>query len=128
MNKIMLGYDFQMFCMQGWEIPLYAPLDGHYIVVGGSGSGKSTAVLYWLYKCRKQNIKLYIADFKASKEFSGITENFAEFEECYDLIKAYYEEFLATPEGGDDCIKVLLIDEIAGLLTHFSMTKQKQMK
>lgn len=128
MNKIMLGYDFQMFCMQGWEIPLYAPLDGHYIVVGGSGSGKSTAVLYWLYKCRKQNIKLYIADFKASKEFSGITENFAEFEECYDLIKAYYEEFLATPEGGDDCIEVLLIDEIAGLLTHFSMTKQGKAK
>lgn len=60
----MLGYDLQLCSMQGLKIPLYAPLGGHYIVVGGSGSGKSTAVLYWLYKCRNQNIQLYIADFK----------------------------------------------------------------
>lgn len=118
----MLGYDLQLCSMQGLKIPLYAPLGGHYIVVGGSGSGKSTAVLYWLYKCRNQNIQLYIADFKASKEFIGITDAFAEFEACYDLIKTYYDIFIDTPEGGDGCIKILLIDEIAGLLTHFSMT------
>lgn len=127
-DELMLGYNLQLFSVHGFKMPLYAPLDGHYIVVGGSGSGKSTAVLYWLYKCRNQNIKLHIADFKASKEFSGITDNFAEFEECYDLIKAYYDEFLSTPEGGDGCIKILLIDEIAGLLTHFSMTKEGKQK
>lgn len=124
----MLGYDLQLFSMQGLKIPLYAPLGGHYIVVGGSGSGKSTAILYWLYKCRNQDIKLYIADFKASKEFIGITDAFAEFEACYDLIKTYYDIFINTPEGGDGCIKILLIDEIAGLLTHFSMTKEGKQK
>ena len=127
-EKIMLGYDLQLCSMQGLKIPLYAPLGGHYIVVGGSGSGKSTAVLYWLYKCRNQNIQLYIADFKASKEFIGITDAFAEFEACYDLIKTYYDIFIDTPEGGDGCIKILLIDEIAGLLTHFSMTKEGKQK
>ena len=51
-NSIMLGYDCLYWQNQGLTIPVYAPLNGHYIVVGGSGSGKSTAVLYWLYKAR----------------------------------------------------------------------------
>ena len=122
-DKIMLGYDYFMFHSLGLKTPLYAPLMGHYIVVGGSGSGKSTAVLYWLYKARKQNTKLYIADFKASHEFSGITNYFAEFEDCYELIRSFYQDFLNTPEGGNGTVKILLIDEIAGLLSHFSMTK-----
>lgn len=71
---------------------------------------------------------MYIADFKASKEFIGITDTFAEFEACYELIKTYYDIFIDTPEGGDGCIKILLIDEIAGLLTHFSMTKEGKQK
>lgn len=127
-DKIMLGYDYFMFHSLGLKTPLYAPLMGHYILVGGSGSGKSTAVLYWLFKARKLNTKLYIADFKSSKEFLGISENFAEFEDCYNLIKSFYEEFLNTPEGGEQTVKILLIDEIAGLLTHLSMSKETKHK
>lgn len=62
------------------------------------------------------------------REFEGITENFAEFEDSYDLIKKFYADFLATPEGGDGKIKILLIDEIAGLLTYYSMTKENKAK
>lgn len=127
-NQFMLGYDYGVFNMQGVKIPLYAPVDGHLIVVGGSGSGKSTAVLYWLYKLKSFNTSLYIVDFKASHEFSGISDNFAEFENSYDMIKKFYEEFSATPEGGDNTVKILLIDEIAGLLTHYSMTKEGKNK
>ncbi len=76
------------------------------------------------FKIKKSHVcKLYIADFKASGEFNGITPNFAEFEACYDLIKNFYGTFLETSEGGNG-IKILFIDEIAGLLTHFSMTKE----
>lgn len=127
-NSIMLGFDYLYWQQQGLKIPVYAPLNGHYIIVGGSGCGKSTAVLYWLYKARKHNVDLYIADFKASREFSGITPHFAEFEACYDLIKVFYEEFQNTPEGGDGTIKIMLVDEIAGLLTHFGMTKEGKAK
>ncbi|QUI21568.1 hypothetical protein HZI73_04345 [Vallitalea pronyensis] len=95
----MIGYDYQLYSIQGLIIPLYAPLDSHFVIVGGSGSGKSTAILYWLYKIKKYGFLLYIVDFKASREFTGITMNFAEFEESYVMIKKYYEEFLATPEG-----------------------------
>lgn len=127
-NSIMLGFDYLYWQNQGLKIPVYASLYGHYIVVGASGSGKSSALLYWLYKARQHKVDLYISDFKASREFSGITPHFAEFEACYDLIKAFYEEFQNTPEGGDGTIKVLLIDEIAGLLTHFGMTKDGKTK
>ena len=100
---------------------------GHTIVVGGSSSGKSTSVLYWLWKLKKYDCTLYIADFKKSNDFCGISNNFAEFEDCYQLIKDFYETFLKTPEGGDGT-KILIVDEIAGLLTHFSMTKEGKAK
>lgn len=128
MNKeFMMGYDFKELSSQGVKIPIYAPLSSHAIVIGGSGSGKSTAVLYWLYKIKKYDCSLHIIDFKASHEFKGITENFYEFEDSYNGIKMFYEEFLNTPEGNNQ-IKILLIDEIAGLLTHCSMTKEGKAK
>lgn len=65
----MLGYDLQ-WLRQGEKLPLSAPVDSHLIVVGGSGSGKSTAVLYWLYKLKKYDCSLYIADFKNRMNFA----------------------------------------------------------
>ncbi len=128
MNRIMLGFNYGVYVMYGIKTPIYAPIQSHLIVVGGSGSGKSTAILYWVYKARNGKVVLFICDFKASKEFAGISEHFAEFEDCYEMIKSFYEEFLHTPEGGDGTVKILLIDEIAGLLTHFSMTKEGKQK
>lgn len=127
-DSLMLGYDYALYCIQGIKIPLYAPLDSHFIVIGGSGSGKSTSVLYWLYKMKQYNCYIYIVDFKASHELRGITEHFAEFEDSYAMIKQYYEDFLSTPDGGNDSIKILLIDEIAELLTYYSMTKEGKIK
>ena len=122
----MLGYDYQWLSEHGEKLAVSAPV-GHTIVVGGSGSGKSTSVLYWLWKLKKYDCTLYIADFKKSNDFCGISNNFAEFEDCYQLIKDFYETFLKTPEGGDGT-KILIVDEIAGLLTHFSMTKEGKAK
>lgn len=119
-----LGYSYSALREHDISAPLYAPNDSHMVVVGGSGSGKSTAMLYWLNNIRKREVSLYICDFKKSHEFEGITESYAEFEDCFSLIKEFYEDFLNTPEGGEDRTKILIIDEVAGLLTHLSMTKE----
>lgn len=124
----MIGYDFQWLSEHGDKLPVFAPI-GSTIIIGGSGSGKSTAVLYFLQKLVKSgNVELTICDFKASHEFEGITDRFAEFEDCFSEIKNFYDRFLSTPEGGDGTNKILIIDEIAGLLTHFSMTKEGKAK
>ncbi len=124
-EQLFLGYDFAMWQARGIKLPLSAPM-GHLIVVGGSGSGKSTGLLYWLAKMKKADVpaELHIMDFKASREFSRITEHYAEYEDCCGKIADFYQTFSALGEGGDGTVKILLIDEIAGLLTHLGMTKE----
>lgn len=128
-NRIMLGFQYLLWQEEGVQVPLLAPL-GHLIVVGGSGSGKSTGILYWLFKMKRAqiNVDLYIMDFKASHEFEGITGQYAEFENCYSRIVSFYRMFTELGEGGDGTVKVLLIDEIAGLLMHLGMTKEGKAK
>lgn len=127
----MLGYDYQWLSEHGEKLPVSAPV-GSTIVVGGSGSGKSTSVLYWLWKMVKSNdVELTIVDFKASHELAGIAvpERFAEAENSYSMIKSFYDDtFLSIPEGGDGRTHILLIDEVAGLLTHLSMSKEGKSK
>lgn len=120
--QFMLGYDYELYARHHLKIAMYAD-EGHLVAVGGSGSGKSTALLYWLYKMRHLNVDFWVADFKKSGEFAGITRNFAEFEEAYDLICNFYELFLSLPEGGDGRTHIILIDEVAGMLGHLGMTK-----
>ena len=123
-NSFILGYDYKLYLNHQIQIKIRAPI-GHTIVIGGSGSGKSTAVLYWLSKMKKEhkNIELHIMDFKASHEFVGITDNYAEFENIYDKLLEFYEMFCTLEEGGDGSVKILIIDEIAGMLSHLSMNK-----
>jgi len=128
-DNFVLGYDYNLYLTHQIKVKIRAPI-GHTIVVGGSGSGKSTAVLYWLTKLKKANInvELHIMDFKASHEFVGITDNYAEFEDIYDKLVEFYDMFCTLEEGGDGSTKILLIDEIAGMLSHLSMTKEGKEK
>lgn len=126
MTKIKLGFDLALYELQKTAIPLYVPSNLlHAIIVGGSGSGKSTFLLYFVYNIKKSmSCELVICDFKRSGELKGITPRYAEFEDCINEIRLFYEEFIQTPEGGDGITRFLMIDEIAGLLTHLNMTKE----
>ena len=97
---------------------------GQLCCVGGTGSGKSMAVLYLLYntlkyaKEEKCKIELYICDFKKSGDFKDITNNFAEFDKITELIERYYEN--------SPIIKILLIDEYAGYMIWLSQNDKKK--
>jgi len=124
-----LGFDLTWF-ERGIQLPVHAPI-GHLICVGGSGSGKSTALLYWILQVRKTDkTDLWILDFKASHEFDGVTklDQYATFEDCYERLEQFYRLFQSLPEGGDGSNHILIIDEVAGLLTHFSMRKETKEK
>lgn len=120
--KFMLGYDYELYVRHYLKVAIYADI-GHLCATGASNAGKSTALLYWLLKMRHLNVDFWVCDFKQSREFAGITRNFAEFEEAYDLIRNFYEMFLSLPEGGDGRTHIILIDEAAGMLSHYGMTK-----
>lgn len=126
MDKLTLGFNLALYELQKTIIPLYVPSNLlHAIIVGGSGSGKSTFLLYFIYSIKKSMpCELTICDFKNSGELKGITPHYAEFEDCIKEIRLFYEAFVRTPEGGNGVNKFLIIDEIAGLLTHLSMTKE----
>lgn len=119
-----LGFDGDLLG-EGIKIPLLAPL-GHTIIVGGTGSGKSTHLLYLIHNAL--DCQFMICDFKRSGELTGISDRYAEFEESYDLIKEFYHDFWQTPEGGAGFDKILLIDEIAGMLTYYGMNKEGKAK
>ena len=89
----------------------------------------SSGLLFILCNIKRANIpvELWILDFKASHEFEGIapSEHYAEFEAVYDRMKEFYERFTALGEGGDGSAKILLLDEVAGALTHYELTGEK---
>lgn len=116
----------------GFDAQTRVPIDidfsktGMVAVVGGTGSGKSVAVLYLLYKLKKTgNSELYLADFKRSGDFIGISPNYAEAEAVTDLIEKYYDVFLNTPED-NPIFKLLLVDEYAGYVTWLTQQDKKK--
>ena len=119
---LQLGYNFLT------EQPITAELTetGHLCCVGGTGSGKSVATLYFLYQLLKNySTELSVADFKKSEDYAGITEKFAEFEEVTELIEVFYAEFEKTPEN-NPTVKILLIDEYAGYIIWLTQNDKKK--
>ena len=119
---IQLGYDIAT--EQGITAEIEAT--GHLCCAGGTGSGKSVATLYFLYQLLKNySAELYIADFKKSGDYVGITEKFAEFEKVTELIEDFYTEFEKTPEN-NPTVKILLIDEYAGYIIWLTQNDKKK--
>lgn len=120
---VQLGYDAE------YRIPIRCDISktGHFCVIGGTGSGKSVAVLCFLYKLLSLDVPadLYIGDYKKSGDYAGISEHFAEAENVVGLIDEFYQVFESTPEGYSG-LKVLLLDEYAGLMVWLTQQDKKR--
>lgn len=121
--RMMLGYDIE------YRIPITCDINktGHFCIVGGTGSGKSVAVLYFLYRLLglPVPVELYIGDFKKSGDYKGMGTVFAEFDEVMALIDDFYGIFESTPEGYQG-LKILVIDEYAGMITWLTQQDRKR--
>ncbi len=122
-NLVKLGYDAQ------YRIPIFANFSntGHLCCIGGTGSGKSMAILYFLYNLFKsgEKVDLWIGDFKRSGDYKGLSENFSEFDKVTNLIEDFYKVFEATPEDSK-ITRLLVIDEYAGYITWLTQTDKKK--
>lgn len=122
-NLVKLGYDAQ------YNVPICASFSdtGHLCCIGGTGSGKSMATLYFLYNLLKtvENVELWIGDFKKSGDYRGLTENFSEFDNVTNLIEDFYKVFENTPESSNE-MKLLIIEEYAGYITWLTQADKKK--
>lgn len=88
----------------------------HWIICGGSGSGKSYFILYALNSILNSRISLYLADFKGSGDYIGLSDKYAEFGEITAFIDEFYSRYTEIKENQTGEHIMLIFDEYAGYL------------
>lgn len=112
-----IGYEiFEQY--PGVALPLDIDLEEvcHWLIIGGSGSGKTVFLLYALNNILNSPISLYLADFKGSGDFLHLTSDYAEFGNCVELIERFYCHYQEIKEKKNGNKILLIFDEYAGFL------------
>ena len=119
------GYDMGIFTETGLKIPIELNLSEHcnLLLTGGSGSGKSYALLYLLGQVLKSNedIEIFFCDFKNSYDFSFLEDypHYYSGDNCYEGITEYYRVFCSARQQREFTKKHLLIcDEYPALINY----------
>lgn len=86
----------------------------HWLICGSSGSGKTVALLFYLWQIKKiaPFLEIFVADFKGSGDLSNLTSHYAQFEDCINLVEEFYALFNDAKKGKKR-IGLLLFDEFA---------------
>lgn len=100
------------------NIPVSIPLKNHvhWLVCGGSGSGKSVLTLYILNQLIHFATQIYIADFKNTKDYEGISKKYAIGADCSSLFLDFYKEYEEIKSGTKKGHIWFLWDEMVGNL------------
>lgn len=122
--NVQLGFEL----IQGVFLPLNLNLKSHchWLIVGGSGSGKTVFVEYVLNSLLNTSISLFIADFKGSGSFATLTSNYAEFEACIDLVEHFYDRYQYIKQNKTEEHILLIFDEYAGFLVWLESKDKKK--
>lgn len=98
----------------------------HWIICGGSGSGKSYFILYALNSILNDQIILYLADFKGSGDYIGLSDKYAEFGEITAFIEDFYSKYIEIKENQTGEHIMLIFDEYAGFLVWLEGNDKKK--
>lgn len=85
----------------------------HLLISGITGGGKSVCAQYILNQLLDTDAEISIADFKAGGDWDGIVPDYGEYLECDEILKDFYNSFLAAIRGKEHHEKYLLFDEFS---------------
>ena len=97
----------------------------HWLICGGSGSGKSVLTLYIINQLMNYATDLFIADFKTTKDFEEITQHYAIGMDCVSLFQEFYDKYKKIKDGTEQGHIYFVWDEMAGNLTWLEMENKK---
>lgn len=103
----------------------------HYLITGGTGSGKTTYSLYLLGKLclTYKNAKVYILDFKGDDSFQKFDNfnNYFSYIECIAGLREVYEEFSERLKTtGSFPPLIIFVDELASMISYFSRSTSEK--
>ena len=114
MMKIQIGVDntdWQAgFCSPVIWNPEKCP---HLLLSGITGGGKTVLAQLIVNQLLSSDADIFICDFKAGDDWSGILSKYAEYKDCDALLNAFYESFEETIAQKQHANKFLIFDEFS---------------
>lgn len=98
----------------------------HWLLVGRSGSGKSVLMQYLLYTLLDYNLIVYICDPKGSGDFRGITSNYAEYDDCTEMIEQAYKKYQDIKVNQTGERMILICDEYPAYILYLEGKDKKK--
>lgn len=105
----------------------------HYLITGGTGSGKTTFSLYLIAKLclLYKEATVYILDFKGDEHFQRFNnyENYFSYTDCMTGLEEIYEIFNNRLINTEDFSPLIIfIDELASMISFFSSSNSEKNK
>lgn len=125
------GYDLEIYRNEQIRVPYRLNFNDYtqLLLTGGTGTGKSYALLYLVGSiiANNPNISIYICDFKNSEDFLFLNgyQYYYAGDFVYNGIMNYYEEFTKARQSGESNIRHLLIVDEYPALINYLQTKDK---
>lgn len=132
-EEMTFGYEQDAFSRYGLAIPIRLGVASHChaLITGGSGSGKSCALLFLIGKLLQAcpGIILFLCDFKSSTDFvflKGYAHYYAG-DDCYSGVMEYYACFTEVRKSGKTDRRFLLVfDEYPAFINYMQMKDKRE--